>query len=152
MLASVGAAAKRGLLIKGGKYLEALARADVVLLDKTGTLTLGRPHITDVWPLHGMSEDELIVLAASADHYSEHPLAEAVRMLARERGLMRRSTGDASRRFLAWECERVSTGTRFWWEISDWSLPQNCHLVQVRDGSGKRKARPCSMSYEMTPW
>jgi P-type Cu+ transporter len=87
MLASVGAAAKQGLLIKGGKYLETLARADVVLLDKTGTLTLGRPHITDVWPLHGLTEDALIVLAASADHYSEHPLAEAVRMLARERGI-----------------------------------------------------------------
>ena len=48
MLASVGAGAKRGLLIKGGKYLESLARADVLLIDKTGTLTLGKPAITDV--------------------------------------------------------------------------------------------------------
>jgi Cd2+/Zn2+-exporting ATPase/Cu+-exporting ATPase len=87
VLASVGAAAKRGLLIKGGKYLEALARADVIFLDKTGTLTLGRPHITNIYPLQHLGEDELVALAASADHYSEHPLAEALRMAARDRGL-----------------------------------------------------------------
>ena len=48
MLASVGCGAKRGLLIKGGRYLELLARADVLLVDKTGTVTLGRPQITDI--------------------------------------------------------------------------------------------------------
>jgi Cu+-exporting ATPase len=85
MLASVGAAAKRGLLIKGGKYLESLARADVVLLDKTGTLTLGRPQITDILPLNGISQDELLALAASTEWYSEHPLAAAVRAAATER-------------------------------------------------------------------
>ena len=87
MLASIGAAAKRGVLIKGGKYLETLARADVLLVDKTGTLTLGRPQLTDVVALNGLSEDELLTLAASAERYSEHPLAEAVRSLAHERGL-----------------------------------------------------------------
>ncbi|MFD3167099.1 heavy metal translocating P-type ATPase [Herpetosiphon sp. NSE202] len=87
MLASIGAGAKRGLLIKGGKYLEALAKADVVLLDKTGTLTLGRPYLTDVVPLAGRSETDLLSLSASAERFSEHPLAEAVRVAARERGL-----------------------------------------------------------------
>ncbi|MCL5951743.1 MAG: cadmium-translocating P-type ATPase [Chloroflexi bacterium] len=87
MLASIGAAAKRGVLIKGGKYLETLARADVLLVDKTGTLTLGRPQLTDVVPLNGLSEDEVLTFAASAERYSEHPLAEAVRSLAHERGL-----------------------------------------------------------------
>lgn len=87
MLASVGAGAKRGLLIKGGKYLESLARADVLLIDKTGTLTLGRPHITDILPRNEVSEDEVLALTASAERYSEHPLAEAVRTAARERGL-----------------------------------------------------------------
>ena len=84
MLASVGASAKRGLLIKGGKYLELLARADVLLVDKTGTLTLGQPQITDVISLNGLSRSEILGLAASAERYSEHPLAEAVRVLARE--------------------------------------------------------------------
>ncbi len=102
MLASVGAGAKRGLLIKGGKYLEALARADVLLIDKTGTLTLGKPQITDVVIadrrlqiadlLSEQSEisnlkSKILQLAASAERYSEHPLAEAVRQAALERGL-----------------------------------------------------------------
>lgn len=87
MLASVGAAAQRGLLIKGGKYLEALARADVVLVDKTGTLTLGKPHVTDVVSLNGIGETELLALAASAERDSEHPLAEAVRNAAKEKNL-----------------------------------------------------------------
>lgn len=87
MLASVGAAAKRGLLIKGGKYLEVLARADVLLVDKTGTLTLGKPQITDVVSFDAMTEDELLGLAASAERDSEHPLAESVRLAAHERGL-----------------------------------------------------------------
>lgn len=84
MLASVGASAKRGLLIKGGKYLELLARADVLLVDKTGTLTLGQPEVTDVVSLNGLSRADLLRLAASTERYSEHPLAEAVRVLARQ--------------------------------------------------------------------
>ncbi|MDQ7850612.1 MAG: cation-translocating P-type ATPase [Armatimonadota bacterium] len=87
VLASIGAAARRGLLIKGGRYLEALARADVLLIDKTGTLTLGRPRITDVVPLNGATPEEVLSLAASAERYSEHPLAEAVRSAARDRRL-----------------------------------------------------------------
>jgi Cu+-exporting ATPase len=87
MLASIGGSAKRGLLIKGGKYLETLARADVVLVDKTGTLTLGKPQITDVVPLNGLPASEILELAASAERYSEHPLAEAVRAAAREQNI-----------------------------------------------------------------
>ena len=87
MLASIGGSAKRGLLIKGGKYLETLARADVVLVDKTGTLTLGRPQITEVLPLNGLSAPDVLRLAASAERYSEHPLADAVRRAAREQGI-----------------------------------------------------------------
>jgi Cd2+/Zn2+-exporting ATPase/Cu+-exporting ATPase len=83
MLASIGASAKRGLLIKGGKYLELLARADTLLVDKTGTLTLGQPQVTDVIVLNGMSYAEVVHLAATAERYSEHPLGEAVRALAR---------------------------------------------------------------------
>jgi Cd2+/Zn2+-exporting ATPase/Cu+-exporting ATPase len=87
MLASIGAGARRGILIKGGKYLESLARADVLLIDKTGTLTLGRPQVVDVVSLNGVPDREVLALAASAERYSEHPLAEAVRAAARERGL-----------------------------------------------------------------
>jgi Cd2+/Zn2+-exporting ATPase/Cu+-exporting ATPase len=91
VLASIGAAAKRGLLIKGGRYLETLARADVLLIDKTGTLTLGRPQITDVVAVENQiisnTQYPVLQLAASAERYSEHPLAAAVRAAAAERGL-----------------------------------------------------------------
>jgi Cd2+/Zn2+-exporting ATPase/Cu+-exporting ATPase len=87
MLATIGAGARRGLLIKGGKYLELLDKADTVLLDKTGTLTLGQPRITDVVPLNGLAPLDVLRLAAAAERYSEHPLAEAVRAEARQRGL-----------------------------------------------------------------
>ncbi len=87
MLASIGAGARHGLLIKGGKYLENLARADVLLIDKTGTLTLGRPRITDVVALDGRPQDAVLALAAAAERYSEHPLAAAVRGAALDRGL-----------------------------------------------------------------
>lgn len=87
MLASIGASAKHGLLIKGGKYIEALAKTDVLLIDKTGTLTLGQPQITDVISLNGLSDTELLSLAASAERYSEHPLAEAIRRAAQQQHL-----------------------------------------------------------------
>jgi Cd2+/Zn2+-exporting ATPase/Cu+-exporting ATPase len=103
MLASIGAAAKRGLLIKGGRVIEALAKADVLLIDKTGTLTLGKPKITEIvdcgLPIADSGaksghqsaienrQSEILLLAASAERYSEHPLAEAVRAAARQRGL-----------------------------------------------------------------
>lgn len=88
MIASIGASARHGLLIKGGKYLEALAKADVVLLDKTGTLTLGRPRITDAVPLvDSLDAGRLLRLAGSVERYSEHPLAEAVRAATSERGV-----------------------------------------------------------------
>ena len=78
MLASIGAAAKNGLLIRGGKYLELLSRADVMLIDKTGTLTLGKPQLTDIISLNGIKPNQILAMAASAERYSEHPLARAL--------------------------------------------------------------------------
>ncbi|MBE3558283.1 MAG: cation-translocating P-type ATPase [Ktedonobacteraceae bacterium] len=87
MLASIGAAASHGLLVKGGKYLEALTRADVVFLDKTGTVTVGQPEITDIVPVANSSAEEVLLLAASVEQDSEHPLAEAVRQYAKAHGI-----------------------------------------------------------------
>lgn len=78
ILASVGSAAKKGLLIKGGKYLELIQKADVILIDKTGTLTYGKPEVTDILTFGDNTVSELTALAASAELYSEHPLAKAV--------------------------------------------------------------------------
>lgn len=85
LLASIGANAKKGILIKGGKYLENLANADVLLIDKTGTLTFGRPVISAVIPLNGKSSDELLMMAASAERFSTHPFAKAVVHAAHQR-------------------------------------------------------------------
>lgn len=87
LLASVGANAKRGVLIKGGKYIEALAQADVFLIDKTGTLTLGRPEVSDIIPLNGTSEEELLNMAASTEQYSDHPIGKAIVQAAKNRSL-----------------------------------------------------------------
>jgi Cd2+/Zn2+-exporting ATPase/Cu+-exporting ATPase len=97
MLASIGAGAKQGILIKGGRYLELLDRAKVLLIDKTGTLTLGQPEVVEFWWVEGGegdSSDEARIfhllnlgLAAAAERYSEHPLAGAVRRAAEKEGL-----------------------------------------------------------------
>ena len=87
MLASIGSAAKQGVLIKGGKYLETLAKVDTLFVDKTGTLTTGKPQITDIVPLGKFTEDELLELTVSVEQHSEHPLAEAVRKKASQRGI-----------------------------------------------------------------
>jgi Cu+-exporting ATPase len=87
MLASIGMSAQRGLLIKGGKYVEELARADVLLIDKTGTITSGHPQITDIVALNGQTASDLLQLCANCERYSEHPLARAIRREAVARGL-----------------------------------------------------------------
>ncbi len=83
---SIGRAAQLGILFKGGESVERLARVDTILLDKTGTLTEGRPRITAVHAT-GISEPELIALAASIEQRSEHPLARAVIEYAADRGI-----------------------------------------------------------------
>lgn len=87
MLASIGAAGKRGLVIKGGRYLEILPKVDIILLDKTGTLTLGIPEVTAVIPFSDKSEKELVAFAAGVEKYSEHPLGKAVRRFAAQDGI-----------------------------------------------------------------
>lgn len=85
MVATIGRAAQRGLLIKGGRYLETLAQVNVLLIDKTGTLTLGQPAIAAIQPIPGVSEAELLRFAGSVERRSEHPLAQAVLQAADER-------------------------------------------------------------------
>ena len=74
----IGAASKSGILVKGSNYLEALAQAEVVAMDKTGTLTQGSFEVTKVCPAEGMSEEDLLRLAAMAESYSSHPIAQSL--------------------------------------------------------------------------
>lgn len=76
--AAIGAAGKRGVLIKGGVHLENLGRVKVVCFDKTGTLTTGVPVVTDVVPANGFQPEDVLSLAAAAEAASEHPLGKAI--------------------------------------------------------------------------
>lgn len=83
--AAIAAAAKKGILVKGGNYIEALAEADTLVLDKTGTLTVGVPQISFIRTVEGVSEKETVLLAASAEMHSVHPLAVAIQKYVREK-------------------------------------------------------------------
>ncbi len=83
--AAIAAAAKKGILVKGGNYIEALAAADTVVLDKTGTLTIGVPQIACIRTVEGVSEKETVLLAASAEMHSVHPLAVAIQKYVHEK-------------------------------------------------------------------
>jgi P-type E1-E2 ATPase len=78
ILGAIGRAARNGSIIKGGIYLEALGRLHTVFFDKTGTLTYGLPSVIEIYPAAGISTDQLIEAAASAERNSEHPLGRAV--------------------------------------------------------------------------
>jgi len=87
ILAGIGNAARRGIITKGGLYLEQLSRIDTVVLDKTGTLTLGIPEVTAVRTLDDATENDVLQTAAIAEQHSEHPLGEAIVRGARARNL-----------------------------------------------------------------
>lgn len=78
----IGAASRQGMLIKGGRYLEALAKADSFVFDKTGTLTSGELTVSKIIALQGCTEDSILRLAAAAETYSTHPIAQAIRRRA----------------------------------------------------------------------
>ncbi len=87
MVSGITSAARCGVLIKGGTYLEELRKARVVVFDKTGTLTEGTPEVTDVITLDGYSRNEVLEIAASLEAKSKHPLADAIVSRAKEEGI-----------------------------------------------------------------
>ena len=87
IVSGLAGAAHAGVLIKGGAHLENLGAVTVLAMDKTGTLTEGKPAVTDVVPLGGTTEAELLALALAVERHSEHPLARAVMAYGSERGV-----------------------------------------------------------------
>ena len=94
IVSGLSQAAKNGAIIKGGGVLEMLARTDTVLLDKTGTLTHGGPAISDINSAPGLSDDEVLQIAASVDQYSPHIVAKALVQEAKARRLTLDSCSD----------------------------------------------------------
>ncbi|HUA63549.1 MAG TPA: cation-translocating P-type ATPase [Verrucomicrobiae bacterium] len=86
ILGAIGRAARKGAIVKGGLYLEILSAVDTVVLDKTGTLTLGTPEVLAIQTYNGTSSTEVLRIAATAERFSEHPLAKAVLKKASEQG------------------------------------------------------------------
>jgi len=94
VVSGVTSAARNGVLIKGGRYLEAVGEADVVAFDKTGTLTTGELGVTDVVPLNGNGEGDVLACAAALERRSEHPIARAIVDYADESGVEDRAVED----------------------------------------------------------
>ena len=86
IMVATGRGAQAGVLIRDAEALERFANVDAIVVDKTGTLTEGKPMLTDCLPANGVDEKHLLRLAASLEQGSEHPLAEAIIEGARERG------------------------------------------------------------------
>ena len=87
IMVGTGKGAENGILIKSGQALEAAYQLDTIVLDKTGTITVGKPSLTDLLPLSDFNRSDLLRLIASAEQHSEHPLAQAILEAAKEEGL-----------------------------------------------------------------
>jgi Cd2+/Zn2+-exporting ATPase/Cu+-exporting ATPase len=87
IVAIMGYLAKKGVIVKGGIHVEEMNKVDTVVIDKTGTLTFGEPEVTDVIPLQGYSENQVLNYAAAAEKLSNHPLARAITTKAQAMGL-----------------------------------------------------------------
>lgn len=89
-----GVGLNRGILFKKGSVLENISKLDIVLFDKTGTITKGKPEVTEICPAKGISEQELLKIASSAEANSSHPLAASVVKKARDNGIEPGTTSD----------------------------------------------------------
>jgi len=94
IMVGTGKGAENGVLIRSGEALETAHKISAIILDKTGTLTEGKPVVTDVVAVGGFKDEELLSLAASAERGSEHPLGEAIVSAAKEKGVTLADTAD----------------------------------------------------------
>src|SRR2546426_4974396 len=115
IVAVMGGLAKKGVILKGGVYVQEMSKIDTVVIDKTGTLTLGDPEVTDIVGLDGCSQKQVLTYAAAAEKLSSHPLARAIAAKAQELGA--NPTGSLSSDYLAgkgiistYQGERVLVG------------------------------------------
>ncbi len=95
IVAVMGGLAKRGVIVKGGVYVQEMSKVDTVVIDKTGTLTFGDPEVTDVVGLHGCSREQVLTYASAAEKFSKHPLAHAIVAKAQALGVNSGSTSSS---------------------------------------------------------
>ncbi|MEQ9398923.1 MAG: heavy metal translocating P-type ATPase [Longimicrobiales bacterium] len=141
VLAGIAQAARNGVLIKGGVHLEKLGGVAALAMDKTGTLTVGRPEVTDVVPAEGVTADELLRVAGAVEKNSQHPLAEAVVRKAEEEDLALPEAGDLESRSgrgvrSSLEGRTVEIGNLRLWEESGVSVPDPVRADVRRLGGG----------------
>jgi Cd2+/Zn2+-exporting ATPase len=137
VLAGIAQAARNGVLIKGGAHLENLGTVRVLALDKTGTLTIGEPEVTDVVPVSGVAVDMLLRIAAAVERRSQHPLARAVVRHAEaagidppEAGELQSVTARGVRSSVAGE--PVEIGSLRLWEDGDVEIPAEVRATVER--------------------
>ena len=94
IMVGTGKGAEHGVLIKSGQALETAHRIDTVVFDKTGTITEGKPRVTEIYTVEGITKDKLLMLSASAEKGSEHPLGEAIVNHAEEKGIATEKASD----------------------------------------------------------
>lgn len=129
VMAGTALGAKRGVLIKDGKAFEAASHIDIILFDKTGTLTVGRPTVTAIYAVHGMTQNEIVRVAANLEQQSEHPIAQAIIEYAKQTSLNPESR--------AWQVEFtfgkgvVSKDQRSTYRIGSesWLIQEGCVLT-----------------------
>jgi Cd2+/Zn2+-exporting ATPase/Cu+-exporting ATPase len=95
IVAVMGGLAKRGVIVKGGVYVQEMSKVDTVVIDKTGTLTFGDPEVTDVVGLDGCSREQVLTYASAAEKFSKHPLAHAIVAKAQALGVNSGSTSSS---------------------------------------------------------
>jgi Cd2+/Zn2+-exporting ATPase len=113
IVSALTAAARSGVLIKGGVYLEAIGKLTAIAFDKTGTVTIGKPKVQKIVPLNDHTEDDLLEIAAKLEKPSEHPLARAVLEKAEEKGIQVEPAQDYQI-FKGLGAEGTIDGQRFW--------------------------------------
>ena len=143
ILTGVAQAAKQGVLVKGGAYLESLGRLRLIAFDKTGTLTVGEPHVTDILPSNGWTEKAVLELAATLESRANHPLAHAILTHAETQGLTIPPAGELETLRGRGVHARLSVGevwvgSQTLWSEAGLELPANIvEKIQAMEMQGK---------------
>jgi P-type Cu+ transporter len=141
IMVGTGLGAEAGILLKGGEHLELAHQVNTVIFDKTGTLTSGRPHVTDVWTEAGVTEQDLLAIAAALESQSEHPLGVAVVEHVKGQAIPIPSATDVEaipgKGILGWvDGKKMRIGNRRWFKESGIPLFPDDVLAEL-EGAGK---------------